>query len=72
MKELTQDEIKAILDAHALWLKGIDKGKRANLTDASLNIGMASPYVYDAIAAVLAAQMALRKTRLEWRKGGAE
>lgn len=39
---------------------------RADLTDANLNIGCASPFVYDALAASFAAQMALRKTCIEW------
>ena len=37
----------------------------ANLTDANLNIWKASPAVLDALAAVCAAQMALKKTRIE-------
>ena len=39
---------------------------RANLTDANLNIWKASPFVFDAIAAVASAQIALKKTRIEW------
>ena len=39
----------------------------ANLTGANLNILKASPFVYDALAAVTSAQIALKKTRIEWR-----
>ena len=40
---------------------------RADLTGADLNIWRASPFVYDALAASFAAQMALKKTRIEWK-----
>ena len=39
---------------------------RANLTRANLNIWKASPFVFDALAAVASAQIALKKTRIEW------
>ena len=38
----------------------------ANLTGANLNIRKASPFVFDALAAAFSAQMALKKTRIEW------
>ena len=38
----------------------------ANLTRANLNILKSSPFVFDALAAVSSAQMALKKTRIEW------
>ena len=38
----------------------------ADLTDADLNIWKASPFVFDALAAVASAQIALKKTRIEW------
>ena len=38
----------------------------ANLTGADLNIWKASPFVFDALAAVASAQIALKKTRIEW------
>ena len=38
----------------------------ADLTGANLNICNASPFVFDALAAVSAAQIALKKTRIEW------
>ena len=41
---------------------------RADLTCADLNIWRASPFVYEALAASFAAQMALKKTRIEWRQ----
>ena len=45
---------------------------RANLTDADLtradlNILNASPFVLEALAAVVSAQIALKKTRIEWK-----
>ena len=40
----------------------------ADLTCADLNILRASPFVYEALAASFAAQMALKKTRIEWRQ----
>ena len=40
----------------------------ADLTRADLNIRNASPYVYDALNASFAAQMAMKKTRIEWEK----
>ena len=39
----------------------------ANLTRANLNIFNASPFVFDALAAVASAQIALKKTRIEWQ-----
>ena len=39
----------------------------ANLTGANLNIWKASPFVFDALAAVASAQIALKKTRIEWK-----
>ena len=39
----------------------------ANLTRANLNIFNASPFVFDALAAVASAQIALKKTRIEWK-----
>ena len=38
----------------------------ADLTRANLNISKASPFVFDALAAVASAQIALKKTRIEW------
>ena len=38
----------------------------ADLTGADLRILKASPFVYDAIAAVQSARVALQKTRIEW------
>ena len=48
-------------------LTGVDL-TGADLTDADLNIWRASPFVYEALAASFAAQMALKKTRIEWRQ----
>ena len=39
----------------------------ADLTRANLNIFDASPFVFDALAAVASAQIALKKTRIEWK-----
>ena len=39
---------------------------RADLTGANLNVWRASPFVLDALAAAFSAQMALKKTRIEW------
>lgn len=39
----------------------------ADLTRADLNIYNASPFVFDALAAVASAQIALKKTRIEWK-----
>ena len=39
----------------------------ADLTGADLNIFNASPFVFDALAAVASAQIALKKTRIEWQ-----
>jgi len=95
--KMTNEELKAKLYAHALWLKTRFTGNvhgelanltradltdanltganltdadltGANLTDANLKIYKASPYVYDAMAASFAAQMALKKTRIEWEE----
>ena len=38
----------------------------ADLTGANLNIWKASPFVLDALAAVASAQIAMKKTRIEW------
>ena len=38
----------------------------ADLTGANINIWKASPFVLDALAAVASAQIALKKTRIEW------
>ena len=38
----------------------------ANLFDANLDILKASPFVYDALSAVMAAQIALKKTEIDW------
>ena len=40
----------------------------ADLTRADLNIFRASPFVFEAIAASFAAQIALKKTRIKWRQ----
>ena len=40
----------------------------ANLWGANLYVNEASPFVYDAIAAAVNLQMALKKTRIEWEK----
>jgi len=34
---MTADQLKAVLDAHALWLKGEGAGQRANLREADLS-----------------------------------
>jgi len=34
---MTADQLKAVLDAHALWLKGEGAGQRANLHEANLH-----------------------------------
>ena len=38
----------------------------ANLFDANLDILKASPFVCDALSAVMAAQIALKKTEIDW------
>ena len=37
MKTLTNEELRDILDQHALWLQDNTKGKRANLSGADLS-----------------------------------
>ena len=37
MKTFTQDELKAILDKHAKWIRGEAGGERANLYGANLS-----------------------------------
>ena len=78
--KMTKEELAAKLEAHAKWLKtrytNHVEGERADLTRAdltfadltraNLNIWKASPFVFDALAAVASAQIALKKTRIEW------
>ncbi len=73
---MTKEELDAKIEAHVKWLKtrytSNVEGSRADLTDANLtranlNIFNASPFVFDALAAVASAQIALKKTRIEWQ-----
>ena len=77
---MTKEELAAKIEAHAKWLKtwltNNVEGSRADLTDADLtgadltraniNIWKTSPFVFDALSAVSSAQIALKKTRIEW------
>ena len=77
---MTKEELAAKIEAHVKWLKtrytSNVEGSLADLSDADLtyadltgadlNIWKASPFVFDALAAVASAQIALKKTRIEW------
>ena len=72
---MTKEELAAKIEAHAKWLKtrftNNVEGSCADLTDAdltcsNLNIRKASSFVFDALAAVSSAHIALKKTRIEW------